>query len=74
MRIELNLEEVDRGKLQLGQKVRVRIDAIADRELNAVLDWISPIASVNFRGGGIGEKTFPPARLSRISTRVSAPA
>ena len=33
MRIDLKLEEVDRGKLKLGQKVRVRVDAIADREL-----------------------------------------
>ena len=71
MRIELNLEEVDRGKLQIGQKVRVRIDAIADRELNAVLDWISPIASVNFRGGGIGEKTFPArATLKDLDPRL----
>ncbi|MEJ7606492.1 MAG: hypothetical protein WKF37_09540 [Bryobacteraceae bacterium] len=35
MRIDLKLEEVDRGKLQMGQKIRVRVDAIADRELLA---------------------------------------
>jgi len=28
MRIELKLEEVDRGKLQLGQLVKIRVDAI----------------------------------------------
>jgi multidrug efflux pump subunit AcrA (membrane-fusion protein) len=59
MRIDLKLEEVDRGKLALGQKVKVRIDAIPDREFDATLDWISPIAAVQFRGMGLTEKTFP---------------
>jgi RND family efflux transporter MFP subunit len=59
MRIDLKLDEVDRGKLALGQKVKVRIDAIPDREFDATLDWISPIAAVQFRGMGMTEKTFP---------------
>ena len=71
MRIDLKLEEVDRGKLKLGQKVRVRIDAIADRELPAELDWISPIAAVNFRGMGLTEKTFPArATLKQLDNRL----
>jgi len=59
LRIDLKLDEVDRGKLQLNQKVKVRIDAIPDREFDAMLDWISPIASVQWRGMGMTEKTFP---------------
>lgn len=59
LRIDLKLDEVDRGKMQLGQKVKVRIDAIPDREFEAKLDWISPIASVQWRGMGLTEKTFP---------------
>jgi HlyD family secretion protein len=71
MRMELKLEEVDRGKLQIGQQVKVRIDAIADRELDAELDWISPIASVNFRGMGLTEKTFPArATLKALDPRL----
>lgn len=71
MRIDLKLEEVDRGKLKLGQKVRVRIDAIADRELPAELDWISPIAAINFRGMGLSEKTFPArATLQKLDDRL----
>lgn len=71
MRIELKLDEVDRGKLQIGQKVKVRIDAIADRELKAELDWISPIATVNFRGMGLSEKTFPArATLKELDPRL----
>jgi HlyD family secretion protein len=71
MRIDLKLEEVDRGKIQLGQAIRVRVDAIADRELAAVIDWISPIAAVNFKGMGMTEKTFPArATLKNLDPRL----
>jgi len=71
MRIDLKLDEVDRGKMKLGQIVKVRVDAIADRELSAELDWISPIAAVNFRGMGLTEKTFPArATLKNLDPRL----
>jgi len=71
MRIDLKLEEVDRGKLQLGQKLRLRLDAIKDRELDAVLDWISPIAQVNYKGMGLSEKIFPArATLKTLDPRL----
>lgn len=59
MRIELKLDEVDRGKIKLGQMLRVRVDAIPDREFRAKLDWISPIAALQFRGMGASDKSFP---------------
>jgi RND family efflux transporter MFP subunit len=67
MRVDLRLDEVDRGKIQLGQSVKVRIDAIPDREFTATLDWISPIASLQFRGMGSSDKTFP-ARATLTGT------
>lgn len=71
MRIELKLDEVDRGKLLLGQKLRVRVDALPDKELNAELDWISPIAALQFRGFGSTEKTFPArASLKNLDPRL----
>jgi HlyD family secretion protein len=71
MRVELKLDEVDRGKMKLGQGIKVRVDAIADRELNATLDWISPIAAVNFKGMGLTEKTFPArATLKNLDPRL----
>jgi hypothetical protein len=71
MRIDLKLDEVDRGKMKLGQQVRIRVDAIADRELVGTLDWISPIAAVNFRGMGLTEKTFPArATLKHVDNRL----
>ena len=56
MRVELKLEEVERGKIKLGQPVHVRVDAVPEKELGAVMDWISPIATLVFR-------TFPPEKL-----------
>ncbi|MBI5084451.1 MAG: efflux RND transporter periplasmic adaptor subunit [Acidobacteria bacterium] len=72
MRLELKLEEVDRGKIQLGQTVKVKIDAIQDKEFDATLDWISPIAALVFRGGGsANEKTFPArATLKSVDPRL----
>jgi HlyD family secretion protein len=59
MRVEVRLDEVDRGKVKLGQPVKVRVDAIPDREFDAVLDWISPIATLQFRGSRDADKQFP---------------
>jgi RND family efflux transporter MFP subunit len=71
MRIELKLEEVDRGKLQLGQTVRIRVDALPEKEFLATLDWISPIAAVTWRGMGLTEKTFPArATLKTVDSRL----
>jgi multidrug efflux pump subunit AcrA (membrane-fusion protein) len=71
MRVELKLDEVDRGKLQLGQSLRVRVDAIPEVEFTATLDWISPIAAVIFKGMGLTEKTFPArATLAKVDPRL----
>ncbi len=72
MRIELKLDEVDRGKIKLGLPVKVKVDAIPDKEFRAELDWISPIATVNFRGFGMpAEKTFPAyATLKNLDGRL----
>jgi RND family efflux transporter MFP subunit len=71
MHIDLKLEEVDRGKLRLGQTVRIRVDAIPEKEFTGDLNWISPIAALIFRGGGMSEKTFPArAQLKNLDPRL----
>lgn len=71
MRVELKLEEVDRGRVQLNQQVKIKVDAIPDKEFVAQLDWISPIASLNFRGFGPPEKIFPAyATLKNLDPRL----
>jgi RND family efflux transporter MFP subunit len=71
MYIDLKLEEVDRGKLKLGQHVRMRVDAIPEKEFVGDLDWISPIAALIFKGMGTSEKTFPArATLKKLDSRL----
>src|SRR5215468_4577497 len=71
MYVDLKLEEVDRGKLKLGQEVRLRVDAIPDKEFMATLDWISPIAALVFKGGSSAEKTFPArATITKLDDRL----
>ncbi|MBI4904208.1 MAG: efflux RND transporter periplasmic adaptor subunit [Acidobacteria bacterium] len=71
MRVELKLDEVDRGRLVLGQKIRVDVDAIPEKDFDADLDWISPIASVIYRGMGTTEKTFPArATMKNLDPRL----
>ncbi|MBI3210208.1 MAG: efflux RND transporter periplasmic adaptor subunit [Candidatus Solibacter usitatus] len=71
MRVELKLDEVDRGKLKLGQMLRVSIDAIPELDFDAELDWISPIASVLYRGMGMSEKNFPArGTLKKLDPRL----
>jgi HlyD family secretion protein len=71
MRIDLKLEEVERGKLRLGMPIRIRVDAIPDQELEATLDWISPIAAVVWRGMGMTDKTFPArGTLKKVDPRL----
>jgi HlyD family secretion protein len=69
--IDLKLEEVDRGRLQIGQIVKIRVDAIPDKEFTAELDYISPIAALVFKGGSTPEKTFPArATLKNLDDRL----
>lgn len=71
MRIDLKLEEVERGKLKLGMPIKIRVDAIPDREFEATLDWISPIAAVVWRGMGMTDKTFPArGTLRKVDPRL----
>ena len=74
MRVEVKLDEVDRGKIKLGQIVKVRVDAIPDKEFEAVVDWISPIAALSFRGMGGpqgSDKLFPAyATLKSVDPRL----
>jgi HlyD family secretion protein len=71
MMLELKLDEVDRGKIKLGQKIKIRVDAIPEKEFYATVDWISPIATVSFRGMGATDKLFPArATMQNLDPRL----
>jgi multidrug efflux pump subunit AcrA (membrane-fusion protein) len=46
-RISARVDESDRGRLRTGQAALVRIDAVADKEFQAVVAEISPLAKVD---------------------------
>ncbi len=71
MRLEMDFDEVDRGKIKLNQPVKITIDAIPEEEFDATLDWISPIATVLNRGMGSRDKVFPArATLKKVDPRM----
>ena len=76
MYVDLKLDEVDRGKIAMGQTVRVRVDSIPDKEFTAELDFISPAAALVFTGVGANaqastEKNFPArATLKNLDDRL----
>lgn len=70
MRVNLELDEEERGRLKVGQEVRLKVDAIPEREFTAKLDWISPISSLRFRGWP-PQKFFPAyATLQSLDARL----
>ena len=63
MRIELKMEEVDRGKLKLGQILKIRVDAIPEKEFTADARLDQPHRRADLQGRRhLGKKLFPPAR------------
>ena len=72
MRIELKLEEVDRGRLKLGQAVRIRVDAIPDKEFTADARLDQPDRLGDFQADMDAGEDVPRARHSQESRSAAA--
>lgn len=48
--LDVKVEEVDRGRIQAGADVRVRIDAVPELTINGTLTQISPLAELSLEG------------------------
>ena len=71
MVVEFRVEEIDRGRTRMGQKVRVRVDAVAGAVFEGKVEWLSPIATLIYRRFP-PEKNFPArARIDKIDDRLS---
>jgi multidrug efflux pump subunit AcrA (membrane-fusion protein) len=74
--VDLKLDEVDRGKIALGQTLKIRVDSIPDKEFTATLDFIAPAAALTFTGVGADMsastvKNFPArATLTSVDERL----
>jgi multidrug efflux pump subunit AcrA (membrane-fusion protein) len=58
------VDEADRGRVQIGSGVRVRVDAVPDRDLTGTLNDISVVAKPDFT-------TWPPVRNFDVIVTVS---
>jgi HlyD family secretion protein len=56
--LEARLDESDRGRLQVGQRAGVRVDAIADHEYAAEVTDLSVLARIDFSSGWPPQKNF----------------
>ena len=64
VRMSCRVDEADRARVPPNAKVRVRIDAIPDRELPGTIDQVSIVAKPDFA-------TFPPIRNFDVSIAMS---
>jgi HlyD family secretion protein len=64
--MDVKVEETDRGRVSVGNDVRVRIDSLPELNLAAKVDRISPLAELN-------TNEWPPTRTFRAYARVLKP-
>lgn len=64
IRASARIEEVDRGRLEVGQTAIVRVDAIPDREFAAKVVQISPLAKPD-------HSSWPPTRNFDLEVQLS---
>jgi HlyD family secretion protein len=64
IQLSARVDEADRGRVQIGSGVRVRVDAVPDRELTGSLKDISVVAKPDFT-------TWPPIRNFDVVVAVS---
>jgi len=66
LELEGKIEEIDRGRIALGQDVLVKLDALPELTLPAKLNQISPLAEVSFN-------EYPPTRSFLASAHILHP-
>jgi HlyD family secretion protein len=66
LEVESKVDEVDRGKIAIGDLVLVHVDAFPERTLNATLASISPLTEQSFN-------EWPPTRSFRAFAKLENP-
>ncbi|MEX2301471.1 MAG: HlyD family efflux transporter periplasmic adaptor subunit [Bryobacterales bacterium] len=70
LQVEFRVEEIDRGRVEVGQPVRIRVDAVPDLLMEGEVEWMSPIATLVFRRFP-PEKNFPAqATIRKLDPRL----
>ena len=65
LEMEGKVEEIDRGKIRVGQEVRIRVDALPESTFSARLTQISPLTEMGFE--------WPPTRSFRGFAHIEKP-
>jgi multidrug efflux pump subunit AcrA (membrane-fusion protein) len=65
LEMEGKIEEIDRGRIARGNRVRVRIDALPELSFDATLDQISPLTQMTWE--------FPPSSSFRGYAQIQKP-
>lgn len=67
---EFHIGEIDRGRVNQGQEVRLKVDAVPDARLEGEITWLSPIAALVFNTIPPG-KSFPAlASIKKLDDRL----
>ena len=66
LEIDVKVEETDRGRVSVGNDVRVQVDALPELSVAARLDRISPLAELS-------TNEWPPTRTFRAYARIPHP-
>lgn len=70
IQIAARVDEIDRGRLQVGQKIRVHVDAVPDTEFIGQIVEISPLAKSDFSGWPIVRNFDIRMRLENPDARL----
>jgi multidrug efflux pump subunit AcrA (membrane-fusion protein) len=65
LQLDAKVEEIDRGRIAVGQDVHIRIDSLPEITVNAKLDQVSLLAEVS--------NEFPPVRSFRAYAHITKP-
>jgi RND family efflux transporter MFP subunit len=63
LQVSTRIDEVDRGRLQLGQTATLRVDAVPDKEFQAHISQVSALAKTDF-------STWPPPRNFDVTLQL----
>jgi len=66
LEMDVKVEEIDRGRIAVGNDVRVRVDSLPELNLGAKLDLISPLAELS-------TNEWPPTRTFRAYAGIAKP-
>jgi RND family efflux transporter MFP subunit len=70
IQVAARVDEIDRGRLHVGQKVRVRVDALPDVEFTGHIEEISPMAKSDFSGWPVVRNFDVRMKLDNADSRL----